>query len=333
MKNSLILIRELKQIRDEESFKLLLKRYLDEEYSVKNLLENIIDNQKRKIIFDILFSKPLFNSEEIIKNNYDYLSNDDKVYIFRLVLKNSPLQAYFFLKEIEDSKKYLTNEEILNVLSSVPTDIVINDFNSYFQEELLKKDDYYKLLSIKKDLKNDTIKNIYGKSFRLKKGYLSVVTYLSDEEKKDYTKMFLDLGVTNYEIAIDLINNKYYNDNCYDGLLKVIENYAPSSIIYDVLMKEKLSEKQQKSLEKALLKTCDIEYISYYYFYKNKEKFIELFGSTLLFLSFVMLNKRKFKNDDILQDVILKIKEANAIYADDVINKVKKAYVKNNQIK
>lgn len=326
MKNSLTLIKELKLVETEKSFKLLLKSYLDDGYSVKNLLENIKNASKRKIVLNTIFGCRLIDPSKMIEDYYTYLSSDEKVYVFRIVLEKSPLQAYYFFREIKNPKTKLEREEITKVIVQTTSSVVIKDFDSYFAEELLQKDDYYELLKIKQNLPKNIVERIYEKSILKPDNYdfMCVMGYLSDEEKKEYARMFLASTNKNYEIAMYFLDNKIYFDDDFDKLLKIVANKAPADVIYKVLMNETLSEENKKTLEKGLLRTGDIEYISYYYFYKNKDVFIQLFGSTLLFLSFVMINKSIFKNKLLLEEVIIKIKAENASYSDDVAKAVAK---------
>ena len=326
MKNSLTLIKELKLVETPKSFEILLKSYLEDGYSVKNLLKNITDAGKRKIMLEMIFKQPIIEPTKMIEDCYDYMLSDEKVYVFRIVLEKSPLQAYYFLRKINNPKAKLTSEEIAKIINQTTTGVVIEDYNSYFAEELLKKDDYYELLSIRQNLLKNIIDEIYEKSI-LKTDdhdFIRVIEYLNNEEKQNYARMFLNLDSKNYKIAMYVLDNKIYFKEDFDKLLKIVGNNAPADVIYKVLMNETLSEENKKTLEKGLLRTGDIEYISYYYFYKNKDVFIQLFGSTLLFLSFVMINKSIFKNKLLLEEVIIKIKAENASYSDDVDKAVAK---------
>lgn len=326
MKNSLTLIKELKLVETPKSFEILLKSYLEDGYSVKNLLKNITDAGKRKIMLEMIFKQPIIEPTKMIEDCYDYMLSDEKVYVFRIVLEKSPLQAYYFFRKINNPKAKLTSEEIAKIINQTTTSVVIEDYNSYFAEELLKKDDYYELLSIRQNLLKNIIDEIYEKSI-LKTDdhdFIRVIEYLNNEEKQNYARMFLNLDSKNYKIAMYVLDNKIYFKEDFDKLLKIVGNNAPADVIYKVLMNETLSEENKKTLEKGLLRTGDIEYISYYYFYKNKDVFIQLFGSTLLFLSFVMINKSIFKNKLLLEEVIIKIKAENASYSDDVAKAVAK---------
>lgn len=334
MKNSLTLIKELKLVETPKSFEILLKSYLEDGYSVKNLLKNITDAGKRKIMLEMIFKQPIIEPTKMIEDCYDYMLSDEKVYVFRIVLEKSPLQAYYFFRKINNPKAKLTSEEIAKIINQTTTSVVIEDYNSYFAEELLKKDDYYELLSIRQNLLKNIIDEIYEKSI-LKTDdhdFIRVIEYLNNEEKQNYARMFLNLDSKNYKIAMYVLDNKIYFKEDFDKLLKIVGNNAPADVIYKVLMNETLSEENKKTLEKGLLRTGDIEYISYYYFYKNKDVFIQLFGSTLLFLSFVMINKSIFKNKLLLEEVIIKIKAENASYSDDVAKAVAKYKKENSKI-
>ncbi len=324
MKNSLMLIKELKLVETEKSFKLLMKNYLDDGYSAENLLRNINDVSKRKIMLSMIFGGALLDPLKMIEDYYPYLSIDEKVCVFRIVLEKNPLQAYYFLKEIKNPKTKLELEEITRVINQTTTKVVINDFGSYFAEALLNKNDYYELLKIKTDLSKNVLDKIYEKSILSLSNheFNGIIKYLNDEEKRKYARMFLESSNKNYKVAMYFLDNKIYFDDDFDKLLKIVANNAPSNDIYKVLMNENLSEKNKNMLEKGLLKTGDVEYISYYYFYKNRYLFDRLFGSTLLFLSFVMINEKLFKNKVLLEEVIAKIKTERASYSDNVIKMV-----------
>lgn len=327
MKNSLTLIKELKLVETPKSFEILLKSYLEDGYSVKNLLKNITDAGKRKIMLEMIFKQPITEPTKMIEDCYDYMLSDEKVYVFRIVLEKSPLQAYYFFRKINNPKAKLTSEEIAKIINQTTTSVVIEDYNSYFAYELLKKDDYYELLSIRQNLLKNIIDEIYEKSI-LKTDdhdFIRVIEYLNNEEKQNYARMFLNLDSKNYKIAMYVLDNKIYFKEDFDKLLKIVGNNAPADVIYKVLMNENLNEENKKRLEKDLLRTGDVEYISYYYFYKNKNEFLKLFGSSLLFLTFVMFNKSAFKNKLILGDVTSKIKEENISYSQDVMKNIAKS--------
>ena len=336
MKNTITLIKELKLVESKKSFELLLKNYLDDGYSVKNLLENIKDKDKRKIILEMVFYRSLYSSQKMIKDYFEYIDNEEKIYVFRIILKRSPLQAYDFYKEIENPFSNLTDDEISKVIDQLATEVIIKDFdacyvNLIFSKKLINRKDYYKLLEIKEHLSCDVRKSIYKKSFlkESKKDFLRVIEYLNEEEKKEYSNLFaLDHSSNNYELATYILNNKLYKEENLNKLIDIIGNNAPACVIYDTLMSDNLNVQSINKLEAYLLKTRDIEYISYYYFYKNKKAFIALFGSALLFLSFVKLNESKFKNTKILNNVISKIKDENVIYTDNVMNKLDSSYQK-----
>ena len=107
-----------------------------------------------------------------------------------------------------------------------------------------------------------------------------------------------------------MLNDKTYYEQDYDRLILLIGMFGSASIIYDTLMNEQnLSDSQIKMLEKALLDTHSIEYISYYYYYKRKNLFFGMYKSSLLFISFVYMNKNSFKNTYILDSIISEIKK------------------------
>lgn len=331
MKNSTMLIKSIKNEENLVKLKELVSIYIDYGYSLDVLLEVVKDfeGNKRNLVLNLLVDASLICVNKIAKSKY--LGDNDRVYVIKKLINDNKYVstiAYGVMIYIDDPKKYFNDDEIKKVLRNINIKEIIDKYGVYFAKELLNRPDYYYLLKVKKELPNEVLNQIYFKSFRFKSDYLNVIAQLNEEDKKDYVKTFLKLGCTNYEIAFDIIKNKYYQEEDYVRLLKVIGHYAPANIIYDILMNEILDKKEIDMLEKALLKTGNIEYISYYYFFKDREKFILLFGSALLFLSFVTLNKESFNNLNILDVIINKIKEEEVLFKDSINCKINAAYYK-----
>ena len=228
----------------------------------------------------------------------------------------------------------LLNQNILSIY---------DDFKDVFEDILLKRNDYYKLLE-KKDLLNDKLINeICKKCITSFDEYNKVKYYLNDEETKKLASIFISSNNNSSwtwikileeiikvydELKIDACD---YDEKDYNRLLIIIGTFGTADVIYNALMNQKLNESQSKMLEKALLDTHDIQYISYYYFYKNREMFLKLFGSTLLFLSFVSMNKELFTNTIILSAITELIKEENKKYQRKQQRRLlKKRVVRNN---
>ncbi len=330
MNNSVFLIKNIKKEEDVKKIKEFLSIYVNNGFSTESLLEVAKDfkESKRNLVLDYLVDTSILNLSKIAGSNY--LKDTDKVYVIKKLIDNDkdilPL-AYLIMNHVDDPKKYFTSHEINLILKDVDTKEIIESYGTYFASYLLDKPNYYYLLEIKKDLNSSVLNEVYIKSFCSKDDYLIVINYLNNEEKKDYVDKFLNYKEANYEIAYDILKNKYYKKEDHEKLLKIISG-AKASIIYEILMEEPLNEKENKMLEKALLKTGDIEYIAYYYFFKNKEKFILLFGSSLLFLSFVALNKNTFKNKKLLNTITKIIKDEEAYFSEEVKTNVDIAYHK-----
>lgn len=289
--------------------------------NLKELLSiaNILSEERKLIIYKLVAEFYNFDTDSLKEINKD----EDKVKFFECV-KNSMLMGkygYYVLLNIKVPKENISEESIKTILEYEKTEFIYTTSGAYFADEILKyKEDYYKLLEIKDKLSEEIITMIYEKASSKEEDYEKVIGYLKDDELKNYTKVFVKIG-TNALIAKNIINNKYYFEEDFDALLEVIKNYGDAKVIYNILMSEKLDDKQTKMLEKALLKTSSIEYISYYYFYRNMKEFIKIFGSALLFLSFVYLNKDKFTDETILNDIISKIKDRSS-YNEKVQEKV-----------
>lgn len=332
MVNLAMLIKNIeKKINDPEILEGFLSEYINSGDSIDVLLEatNAFKDDKRNLILSIIADLSTFYLHKIAESKY--LEDADRVYVIKKLINDNKYVstiAYGVMRYVNNPKKCFNDDEIKWILKDVDIKEIIDKYGAYFSLELLDRPDYFHLLNVKKELSSEVLNKIYFKSFRSKHEYLNVISYLSAEEKKDYVKKFLKPGCINYEIAFDMISNKYYRGEDYARLLKVIENYAPANIIYEVLMNETLDKKEIDMLEKALLKTGNIEYISYYYFFKDREKFILLFGSALRFLSFVMLNEDKFKNKKLLNTIIESIAKEEKNFSQEVNSKVGVAYHK-----
>ena len=228
--------------------------------------------------------------------------------------------GYVYLGKIKDTNKFKDCYDENLIISSLNTQsirTVYEDFGEKFTYIYIKQCDYYNLLCVKNLLSEETINKIYLKCMRSKEEYKKVISLISKDEIYSLTKIYLKNG-NNTDIAVDIIKNKYYKDEEFDKLIENIESYGTAKNIYYVLMNYKLSTENERKLEKALLRTGDIEYISYYYFFKNKDLFLKMFASTLLFLSFVQMNKELFKDAVILKIVTEMIKKENKEYQEEV---------------
>lgn len=323
--------KELNQVlKETPTEKIEDKLYEYEDYfDSLSLIECVSDlqNEKKKIVYNYLIKD--FRAGYISSN----LNNDEDRKILIDILKEKKalsFEAMIFM----NNPKILDKEVIISILSCKNSLAIYEYFGELFMDVILERDvidqyDAYKLLEKKDILSFDAITKIYEKSFNNISDYLFVLKYLDDNEKKELTKVFINKKHDDINIIKRIIDDKNYYKEDYDKLILLVGMFGTASIIYDTLMEEKnLNTSQVKMLEKSLLETYDIEYIAYYYFFKNKEKFIALFGSALLFLSYVEMNKKLFRNTIILESIISKIKEDEMKFVEDVNGKINISYHK-----
>lgn len=286
----------------------VLGNYLKYDYSIEKL-ENIISILKEDIVKQIYYSHLINDFGKNI--SYKKSSDSEKSIMIDACLGAGKYNFAFKIMKSMDNPKLLEKDKIKKILADKDSLTIYKFFNTLFIDEILDRKDYYNLIKYSDELPNDVIKKIYIKSFSSVRDYSYIIYMLSKDKRKEYTKVFLEKKCDNASIANHILKNKDYEKEDYERLLLIVVMFAKVDVIYDVLMRENLSDNQRKALEKALLDTHDIEYIAYYYFFKDIEKFNLLFGSSLLFLSYVTLNKDKFKNKNILSKIKEKIKEEN----------------------
>lgn len=286
-----------------------------------------LQNEKKKIVYNYLIKD--FRSGYISSN----LNDDEDRKILIDILKEKKALSFEVMKFM-NNPEILDKEVIISILSCKNSLAIYEYFGELFMDVILERDvidqyDAYKLLEKKDILSEEAITKIYEKSFNNISDYLFVLKYLSDNEKKDLTKIFINKKHDNVDIIKRILKDKNYYKEYYDKLILLVGMFGTAPIIYDTLMEEKnLNASQVKMLEKSLLETHDIEYIAYYYFFKNNEKFVALFGSALLFLSYVEMNKKYFRNTMILESIISKIKEDEMKFVEEVDNKINISYRK-----
>ncbi len=293
-------------------------------------LADDLSNKKKEIVYDYALNNYNVSVDDvslILKND------NDRILLINTLLKYNYLNTAYYAMKSMDNPKSLSNDSLLRIINERDTVSLIREFNTLFIDELLDRKDYYNLIKYSDELPNDVIKKIYIKSFSSVRDYSYIIYMLSKDKRKEYTKVFLEEKCDNASIANHILKNKDYEKEDYERLLLIVVMFAKSDVIYDVLMRENLSDNQRKTLEKALLDTHDIEYIAYYYFFKDIEKFNLLFGSSLLFLSYVTLNKDKFKNKNILSKIKEKIKEENNNELSSKIEGNINTYIKKRRIK
>lgn len=295
----------------------LIELYLKNSY-YEEIIDKItsFDLEKRKRIFTNLFKKGL---------NYNYINNQKTLINYHNLYRESGYGFdYDLVKKIDNLKECLDSKYILELLNKKDSKTLVNDYSNYFEDEILNKNDFYYLLEVKSSLKSSTVNKIYIETYDYVR-YLNIKKYLTKEELISYSKVFTDEGYIDIKIIYDFLLNGYYNEDNIDILLNEFTSFATDRQIYDVLMTDNFDGKYKNMLEGALYDSGNIEYIAYYYFYKNKEKFILLFGSIALFLSYLLNNEQRFTNKAILSDVINKIKEETK----EVSDRVNKLVLKN----
>lgn len=261
-------------------------------------------------------------------NCFKYLMNNDeeKKYVIESIMKTGDVILAYNVFKTMNNPKLIENNLVEKMLLNQNILSIYDDFKDAFEDALLKRDNYYELLEKKDSLSDELINKIYKKCINSFDEYNKVKYYLNDEEAKKLASIFISSKSDNVLIATDIIKSKNYDEKDYNRLLIIIGTFGTADVIYDVLMTQKLNESQNKMSEKALLDTHDIQYISYYYFYKNREMFLKLFGSTLLFLSFVSMNKELFTNTIILSAITELIKEENKKYQDETNSNIAMVY-------
>lgn len=292
-------------------------------YGHEDVINKVIElsnvELRKKYYYEMAISFP---------NCFKYLMNDDKEkkYAIESIMKTEDVILAYNVFKTMNNPKLIENNLVEKMLLNQNILSIYDDFKDAFEDALLKRNDYYKLLEKKDSLSDELINKIYKKCINSFDEYNKVKYYLNDEETKKLVSIFISSKSDNVLIATDIIKSKNYDEKDYNRLLIIIGTFGTADVIYDVLMTQKLNESQSKMLEKALLDTHDIQYISYYYFYKNREMFLKLFGSTLLFLSFVGMNKELFTNTIILSAITKLIKEENKKYQDETNSNIAMVY-------
>lgn len=292
-------------------------------YGHEDVINKVIElsnvELRKKYYYEMAISFP---------NCFKYLMNDDKEkkYAIESIMKTEDVILAYNVFKTMNNPKLIENNLVEKMLLNQNILSIYDDFKDAFEDILLKRNDYYKLLEKKDSLSDELINKIYKKCINSFDEYDKVKYYLNDEETKKLVSIFISSKSDNVLIATDIIKSKNYDEKDYNRLLIIIGTFGTADVIYDALMNQKLNESQSKMLEKALLDTHDIQYISYYYFYKNREMFLKLFGSTLLFLSFVGMNKELFTNTIILSAITKLIKEENKKYQDETNSNIAMVY-------
>lgn len=313
-------------------------------------IENILGIYKKVLDFErmISVSNGLSNDKklkvyEFVIKNYgirgnivsEFLKNDeDRVLLIKLLLKENPMEAYYAMTYMNKNniKKLINKEDIKVILENVSWRWVNEKFGTLFEDEMLEIDSKYKIVEVLNYLSEEGLRKICAKNLD-KDGYNRIVLGLRHKaQKKVYAEVFLEEKCTNATVATWILDTKVCDEEEFNKLILIIASYGSAFTIYRTLFAEELNDVQRQILEKALLKTGDIEYISYFYFYKKKSEFIKLFGSTLLFLSFATMNKDKFTDKILLNNIIDAIRKEEAIFSEKINAKVGLSYHKTRKI-
>lgn len=295
------------------------------EYYVKNdgiiialkRMEKLSDESKKEIFKCLLITCYNYSIEYIS----DIITNQNDLALCYKVIYNEDVN-YDVFRKIKEPKKYFDKQYLNIVIQRVPTNQIIEDYGLYFKDEILNCVNFYELLRIKDKLDTETINKIYSKinNYNI---YNDSKEYLNKEDLKEYSKLFVKNRFTDVYIAYDLLVNKtYYEENIID-LLAVITMKADAKVIYNLLMNTNLDKKYVQLLENEL-SNISKEYYIYYLFYKDKDKFLKLFASSLIFLSYVSLNIELFTDSKVLNEITEVIKSENK----DFINKIDDRMVK-----
>ena len=287
--------------------------------------------ERKKIAYNYALDNTPFNCR-YISSNLD--SDKDRKLLINVLLERDEKSVAYDVMSVMNNPKILDEEDIELILSIRNSLAIYEYFGELFIDVILKRNvidqyDTYKLLEKKDVLSQDTIIKIYEKSFNNISDYLMVLMYLDDNEKKDLTNIFINKKHDNVDIIKRILKDKNYYKEDYNRLILLVGMFGSASIIYDTLMNEQnLSDSQIKMLEKALLDTHSIEYVSYYYFYKRKDLFIKMFGSSLHFLAFAIMNRELFKDGFVLNDIANAIEEESGEFNKSIIEKYGLAYEK-----
>ena len=307
---------EIIKSSDDKKAKELIESYILNGYDLLQLIKrerNLSFENKKEVYMtfirqnDISVVLSLFKKHFIIDKNKAFMincllneSNDFAHYAYGIMLTmNEPRCVY--------------SADLNTILSFVSTEQIIKDFGRSFANELLKRDDFYKLLEIKDKLSLKTKNMIYEKAYNSKENYDIVIQYLTDKEKIKFSKTFVNSESSNYLIAYDILKNSWYENQDLGKILLIIKKHAPAKIIYEVLTTMNLDSQNIIKLEFALLKTMDIKYISSYYLYKEKNNFKD---TTKLFL-FILTCYEVLKDKEFLCSFIDNISHSYESLYDD----------------
>lgn len=275
---------------------------------------NKLPIEKRIIIYEyyieFLFTKFDINSSFGIKEN----NNINKILLFRIsVRQNKPIfQSYQILNTVKDPSKYLKKEEIKWVIDTYGPDVILNDFGESFIEGLIYYANYYLPIIIKYKDDKEILNFVFSKL--VEENNESKYKYVYDGLKQiglenlmlNFTKQFIMHNCNNEFIASDIIKFKCYSRNKFNYLVDVVINSNNPFLIYELLMDDTLKWCRVRFLN-ALFNIGDTEYVSYYYFFKESDKFNQIYGDKTSFLAYVYCNPKLFNNKYILNKIIKKI--------------------------
>ena len=301
-------IEKIKKAEDSYYVRSLVKTYINKEYNVYNLMNLNISDDKKSALY-----------ETIIVYLYDNLfyyhikEEKDKVLFLKALCYVNPIKEsnyYKMLNDISDPvSKFTINE--LNILTRYIKVYGWQDLEETIgfdkASSIINKIVPFEVIHISYEVikyaNEDNKKKILEAACYNINSFLLAYDKFDDKYKEELINYYIDNNKNEYQISDYIIKN-----NLIKSDISIIEK-STSTIIYSYLMNNDLSIEDEKRLEKALLKTNDFEYIVYYYFYKNKYMFYKIFTTLVIFLAFVKINGNLFKNKNILEDILNKVKE------------------------
>lgn len=310
--NKEMMLESLKYSDSDKTYN-LVKDYI-KRYGAVNLINSLsLDDERKKYVYKYILD--IYTYGSVLFSN---LKNEkDKYLFYEFLCDYYGEYDYSIFKKLKNPKENLKKEYVDTILNNVSVEELIYDFGLYFKEEILNTEKFYLLLKEKDKLDSEFKKKIYDKVNTYDE-YVSVKEYLNGSEITELSTILIKKENKNIDILYDLYINNYYTNENEKYLVDTICKLGSARILYNVLKSEKLDEVETKEYEKSLYDTNNIEYIAYYYFYHNKEKFNLLFKSAILFLSYVSLNRDKFKNNTELDKIINIIKEENVDFSTDI---------------
>lgn len=308
--------------------KLLVKQR--HEYSCTEMIESskeLDDDKKIKVylaILDIL--QDVGRVCEILK------TDEEKALLIECMPKfPKGICCILFQMDKESIKRLVAKDKIKLVLEEIQCwDNIYDKFGDILEDEMIEIDARYRIMPYVNELSCSAFEKVCKRNLDID-GYNRLIEELKEPVKRRiYTNVFIKEKCCDAYVASKILDAKDYEEAEVNKLLMVVASFGKASIIYENLKINTLTESQRKMLEKALLETHNIEYISYYYFFNNKREFIKLYGSMLAFAAFASLHKELFKNTLILGVIMESIKDMteSTEYLEDISTRISNPSVK-----